>query len=524
MKLYVKTDEQWLYPDEELLGTKEYDGTPLELHVAAGGACGIQLLATQLTEAVQLQAEDAQINLLREVTVQYNTAQEETSGFEDAPFVYAQPQKTCPPHCTRLAPFKVYDAFTPFTGQLPVEGKQAFFLTFNTQKPGDRELSVHLRSGSASLCITVQLHVYDAQLPQDPTIALDNWFSIDNMARCHGLELYSQEHFEKLREYAKIMRAMRQTHFLLSPEIVSEGDFSILERIASIFFDEGLQTMKIGPLGQRKRVYHARLLALSKDGDPVDSEQGQEALHTFLSGLSRIAQKHGWQNKIVFHIADEPDEPESVLDVRMSQYRMMAQLVKQYFPGSKICEAVKTTKFQEYIDILVPLSKTYEQEKEQFDRALENGKEVWLYTCCVPIGNYYQRFLDVPLMGIRQLFWSIAGNRITGYLHWGLNYLEEDQHPFDQTNQNHTYGDGKCLPAGDSHILYPDGARIYRSVRMHMYRRGCEDAELLKLLHDKAPALWQELTGKQFHGQADMEKMRQASKTLLCALDKRKSL
>lgn len=524
MKLYVKCDDQWLYPDEDMLGTKTYDGAPLELHAAAGGACGIQLLAAELTGQVQCDAPDAEVFVLRAVTVQHNTADDEASGFEDAPFVYAKAQETCPPHCTRLAPFAVYDAFTPFAGQAPTDGKQAFFIRLNTDTPGDRELTVKVQSGEESGVVTVQLHVYDAGLPKEPTFAMDNWFSLENMARCHGLTLYSEAHFEKIREYAKIMRAMRQSHFMLSPEIAPKGDFSVLERVAGIFFEEGLQTMKIGPLGQRKRVYHAGLLALEKDGEPVDSQEGQARLHAFLAGLSELAGKNGWQDKIVFHIADEPDEPESAMDIRMPQYRMLSKLVKQYFPNAKICEAVKTTKFQEHIDILVPLSKTYEQEKAQFDATLAKGKEVWLYICCVPIGNYYQRFLDVPLVSLRQLFWSIARNRISGYLHWGLNQLEENQHPFLQTNQNHTYGDGKCLPAGDSHILYPDGALVYGSMRMHMCRKGCEDVELLKLLEKQVPALWQELTTQQFHGETDTEKMRQASVKLLAALDKRKSL
>lgn len=524
MNIYVKYDDQWLYPDESALGTAPYDGQTLQLCAPKGGICGIQLLA-DAAEELTVTAENAAIMLLRQVTVQYNTADDVSSGFGDKPFVYTQPQAECPPHCTRVAPFQVYDPYVPYEGE-KLQGKQAFFVQPDTSVPGIRELSVWVKSGKNAVCIPISLQVYDAGLPETPTLGLDHWFSLESMADRHGLERFSPAHFEKIREYARIMAAMRQTHFMITPDVIFRNgslDFSVLEQVGDIFFTAGLQVMKIGPIGQRKRVYHENLLALAKDSVPVNSPEGQRLLHSFFAGLGALAERKNWQKKIVFHLADEPDEPEEAIPVRMEQYAMLRQMVSRYFPEAKVCEAVKTAKFQEYIDILVPLSKTYEQDKASFDRALEVGRGVWLYTCCVPVGNYYQRFLDVPLHSCRNLFWSIARNHITGYLHWGMNQLEPEQHPFLQTNQSHSYGDGKILPAGDSHILYPDGDKIYCSLRMNMYRKGCEDAELLKLLEKKNPALWQELTEdfQQFHGSVEVQSLRNRSERMLKDLQQR---
>lgn len=523
MKLYIKYDDQWLYPDECALGTAPYNGEVLQLHAAVGGSCGVQILADGLDGCVRVEAENAQVYLLREVTVQYNTADDETSGFGDKPFVYLQQQAVCPPHCTRKAPFQVYDAYIPFAGQAPENGRQAFYVQLNTNTPGQQEVTVRLASPEQTACVKLQLHSYDAGLPKVPTFCVDNWFSLENMARCHGLKLFSPDHFERIRQYAAMMATIRQTHFMLPPEMLISGgkvDLDILEQVADIFFEAGLQSMKIGPIGQRKRVYHEGLLALDKNGPPVDSPEGQALLHEFFEGLSALVEKKGWQEKIVFHLADEPDEPESAIPVRMRQYAMLREMVRKYFPAARVCEAVKTAAFQEYIDILVPLSKTYEQDPVPFENARKQGREIWLYICCVPIGNYYHRFLDVPLSSCRHLFWSIARNHISGYLHWGLNQLEENQHPFLQTNQSHTYGDGKILPAGDSHIIYPDGDGVYGSMRMNMCRRGCEDVELLKLVERKDPALWQELTADhgQFHGNGDAQSLRERSIRMLKAL------
>ena len=524
MKIYVKNDDIWLYPDEKTLGTAPYDGQPLQLWAPKGGICGVQILADELTEPVTISAEQSAVMLLREVTVQYNTASDETTDFGDKPFVYIQKQEVCPPHCTRIAPFQVYDACLPYDGQ-PLQGsRQAFFVQPDTSVAGSRELCVRIQSGEERVTVALSLRIYDAGLPEIPTLGLDHWFSLESMADRHGVARFSPEHYEKIAQYAKMMASMRQTHFMLSPDIAlidGKVDLSRLEQVADIFFEAGLQTLKIGPIGQRKRVYHENLLALAKDGFPVDSAEGQAVLRSFFGAVSELAEKKGWQDKIVFHLADEPDEPETAIPVRMKQYALLRNMVREFLPQAKVCEAVKTAKFQEYIDILVPLSKTYEQDKASFDQALEQGSEVWLYTCCVPIGDYYQRFLDVPLHSCRQIFWGIARNHITGYLHWGLNQLEPDQHPFLQTNQSHSYGDGKILPAGDSHIMYPEKDKIYCSVRMNMYRKGCEDAELLKLLHEKDLGLWQALTADyaQFHGSQDVQSLRSLSLRLMEALE-----
>lgn len=520
MKIYVKHDDQWLYPDEAALGTAPYAGQVLQLYGPQGGTCGIQILVE--APEVTVWAEGASVYRLREVTVPYNTAAEGTTGFGDDPFVYPVVMPQCPLHCTRLAPFQVYDAYIPYDGQ-KLQGSQAFFVQMDTATAGDRKLCVRIAGGQETVCIPVELCVYDVGLPAKPSFALDNWFSLENMADRHGIARYSPAHFAKIGEYAAIMASMRQTHFMITPDVIYRDgklDFSVLEQLGDIFFAAGLQVMKIGPIGQRKRIYHADLLALSKDSVPVSSPEGQALLHSFFGELAQLAQKKNWQDKIVFHLGDEPDEPMTVIAARMEQYAMLRAMVRQYFPAAKVCEAVKTAIFQEHIDILVPLSKTYEQDKTAFDQTLEKGREVWLYTCCVPIGDYYQRFLDVPLHSGRQLFWSIARNHITGYLHWGLNQLEPDQHPFLETNQSHTYGDGKILPAGDSHNLYPDEDRIYLSMRMNMVRKGCEDVELLKLLEQKDSALWQVLTKgfDQFCGNGNVQSMRQCSRQLLEAL------
>ena len=64
MKIYVKNDDIWLYPDEKTLGTAPYDGQPLQLWAPKGGICGVQILTDELTEPVTVSAEQSAVMLL----------------------------------------------------------------------------------------------------------------------------------------------------------------------------------------------------------------------------------------------------------------------------------------------------------------------------------------------------------------------------------------------------------------------------------------------------------------------------
>lgn len=530
MKIYLKSDNEWLYTDEDKIGTEVYNSQTIEVSASLNTECGIQFLVTDANDKVTVTdiSDDlkSQINILRAVTVNFNTA-EEMEGFEKNPFVYENTPEPLPEHITRKAPFDVYDAFKPYDGEAPIDGKIAFYVTVNTEdKAGDFQKRFIVKSGDEETEIKVLVKVYNVALPEKRKLKLTNWFSISNMAFFHNIEEYSSEHFQMIEKYADVMKSMHQTHFLMLAEHIKIDnvngeytfDLSLLEKISKIFMDKGFEFLEFGPVGTRKRVYYEDLCVLGIDGLISDSFEGKKALENFFKAMADMAFKNGWQDKIIFHIADEPDEPESAIPRRMEQYRTIYDIMHKFLPDSKVCEAVKTAIFKDYIDVLVPLSKTYEDSADEFLKAKEKGKEVWFYTCCVPTGNYYQRFIDVPLLSGRYLFWSASRFNMSGYLHWGLNMMEREQHPFKQTNQYHTYGDGVCLPTGDSHILYPDGDKLYRSMRMVNLCRGTDDFELLEILKLKDKEAYNGIVGSivdSFHGKTDITLFNNTYKEML---------
>jgi len=534
MKIFLKTDSEWLYPDEDFIGSKPYSAEKTEISAPLCEECSIQVLVTEAENEITVtdisENLDSQINVLREVTVNFNTA-EEMEGFEKNPFVYNETPEPLPSHITRKAPFSVYDAYKPFEGEKPENGKMAFYITVSAgNKSGVFEKAFCIKSGDKQEIIRFFVRVYNVSIPEKRSLKLTNWFSLENMAYFHNLKEYSEEHFAMIEKYADIMKSIHQTHFLMLAEHikVSENageytfDLSLVEKISKIFFAKGFEYLEFGPVGTRKRVYNEDLNVLGVDGLVCDSAGGKKALKSFFKSMADMAYKNGWQDKIIFHIADEPDEPASAINRRMEQYSTVYEIMRSFLPEAKVCEAVKTAIFKDYIDILVPLSKTYEDSADEFIKAKENGKELWFYTCCVPTGNYYQRFIDVPLLSGRYLFWSASRFDMSGYLHWGLNLMEKDQHPFNQTNQYHTYGDGVCLPTGDSHIVYPDGDKIYLSVRLANYKKGADDFELLNVLKNKDFEAYQEIVSHiigSFHGNTDMCEFNSAYNELLNKLE-----
>ena len=530
MQIYLKSDNEWLYTDEDILETAPYASGTVELAAPLWSNCGIQLLVTDAEDEISVtDISDnliSQINLLREVTVNFNTA-EEMEGFEKNPFVYEATPEPIPEHITRKAPFLVYDAYKRFEGEKAQNGRIAFYIAINTGgTSGVFEKSFLIRSGNIEITVKARVQVYNITLPEKRNLSLTNWFSLENMAYFHNLDEYSDKHFKMIEKYADVMKEMHQTHFLMLAEHIkiSENDgeyvfdLSLVEKVSEIFFKKGFEFLEFGPVGTRKRVYYEDLNVLGIDGLVCDSEKGKAALEGFFKAMADMAQRNGWQDKLIFHIADEPDEPFSAIRRRMEQYSTIHRIMRKYLPDAKVCEAVKTAVFKDYIDILVPLSKTYEDSPAEFLKAKEAGKEIWFYTCCVPTGNYYQRFIDVPLLSGRYLFWSASRFGMSGYLHWGLNLMEKTQHPFNQTNQYHTYGDGVCLPAGDSHILYPDGDEIYYSMRMINYIKGTDDFELLNMLKRNNGEAYEQIVSSivdSFHGDVDKNSFDKAYKKLL---------
>lgn len=504
MRWEFRTEDAFLFEDDTVAPARE---GAAELHGPVNGSAGVYILIEKARgEGLKIAFSGPpgiamSAYSLMTVPVDCNTADEEVYGFH----VFPEPPEEKPAHCLRKAPYRVYEPMRPAgrDGIPLTEGRAVLYVCFDIlseARPGLHTLTVCLTDGAGETALPLSIRVYGVSVPREGRLSVTNWFSLPNMASYHGLIPFSPAHLSMIREYARLMRRARQTHFFLTADLVDPvGDqgetyrFDRLKAVMDIFWDEGFRTMEFGYFGARRRIDEPVLTCPFAPETPVDSPEGFRRSSAFIKALAAFLREEGAEERTIFHIADEPDVPAGCIPGRLPGYLMLSCLLRRYIPGARVVEAVKSTAFRGGIDIYVPLSRTYEGQREEFDRMKALGAEIWFYVCCCPGAGYLNRLLDRPLLDSRLLFWAAFRYGLSGYLHWGFNQYEKGQDPFVCTSPPHAYGNGVRLPAGDGFLVYPRGEQVLSGVRLEAQRRGACDYELLCLLSDQNPEKAREL-------------------------------
>jgi len=331
--------------------------------------------------------------------------------------------------------------------------------------------------------IPIRIEVLPFELPQERHLLVTNWFSVGNIAKAHGMKLWSDEFFEMLAKYARIMAEHRQ-NVVLTPwsliKVYKEDeklsfDFSLFDRFVKVFFDAGVRDrIEISHVAHPKSGWGTEVVLSNVTA--VDVKTGEEitlppekGLGPLLSALQDHLDEMGWLDKAMIHISDEPSLS------NIESWRRASQFVHTYAPKLRRIDAIESTEFEGYLEVWVPKLNYFSTWGELYEKAAENGAEMWFYTCCHPYGFYPNRFLDYPLVATRSLHWMNYLHKLRGYLHWGLNFWRDD--PFGEPAPN--------LPPGDTHIIYPGENGPLSSIRFDVMRDGIEDFEYLTLLERK---------------------------------------
>jgi hypothetical protein len=512
----ITAREEFLYPDEQCTPLPD----SLRLVTAMNGLRGIQLLLKTEGKTVRLYLESNDFEpewyRMVKIPVEYNTGDGVDQG---GGMVLEQPPTKKPSYVTRLAPFYVYDCLAPaIDAKVEVENNLAavYFCIKPKEdiEPGEYKVTfcVEAEEGTYRCNITVQ--VYSVYIPNE-TFPVTNWFSQEAICRFHQVERETSTYYEMLKKYALAMRRARQTMFYIELDNTCVRscspytfDFEYLRPIIEVFFDVGMQQLEIGPLLSRgflengmPDMYTDSFKCIIANDLPIDSIEGYGVTVQFVKSLAEFLKKYGWQNKVVFHIHDEPDihaKTPEVIDARKRQYYLAVSILRKFLPDVRTIEAVSTADFRGGVDIWVPGTPGYEGNKEEFDQLIQLGEEVWTYVCCGPEGEWLNRFLDFAVLKSRLLFWGCAKNRISGFLHWGFNQFQLGMDPFVGTSCPNNTGIGTNFPCGDSFIVYPGTDGPWLGMRLEAQRRGAEDAELLKLLRQKDENKHDSLIGNVF--------------------------
>ena len=499
----------------------------LRICCAKNGKAGIQVLfecpETSGRIDVSCPGFTAEIFQMIDIPVEYNTG----NGVDQGGAMVLL-SGSCPNYAVRQAPFRVYDCLRPMdSGEIPASGGlvSAYIrLTPDASLPtGEHSIALTLHNGGQSYACTVSCRVYPFAFDEN-LFQTTNWFSVAAMENMHGVKRGTPAFLDVVRAYARSMRSVHQKVFLLwMHEDLSERrtqkpyhfDFEDMKPIIEIFFEEGFDTFETGGIicrGYRadgsQDMYTADFKCSANPEISVDSDEGYALLCCEMEAFSAFLKRNGWENRVLFHVMDEPDvhyKSEADLQARRVQFFMAANIVRRYLPGVRIIEAVKTTLFRGGIDIMVPITDSYQQNKQTFDDAIAQGDEVWTYVCCAPEGKWLNRFLDQPLINGRLLFWGCAANRLAGYLHWGYNQFSGVPNPFEATSARNWTGIGTNFPCGDAFIVYPGDSGPWPSMRLEAERMGAQEAAMLRALLHRDPAAHDALIARVFRAFDDYD-------------------
>ncbi len=387
----------------------------------------------------------------------------------------------------RKAPYRVPDPLLDVESMdIKAERSQPVWITVHVPReasPGSYRGAVKVLCEEGEGEIPIYLEVLPFELPEERHLLVTNWFNVGNIAKAHGVELWSDEFFEMLAKYAKIMAEHRQNVVLIPWSLVrvyKDGeklsfDFSLFDRFVEVFFDAGVRDrIEISHVAHPKSGWGTEVVLSSVTAVDVKTNEKvklppEEGLGPLLSALQDHLDEKGWLERSMIHISDEPSLS------NIESWRKASQFVHTYAPKLRRIDAIESTEFEGYLEVWVPKLNYFSTWGELYEEAAKRGAEVWFYTCCHPFGFYPNRFLDYPLVATRSLHWINYAHKLCGYLHWGLNFWRDD--PFGEPAPN--------LPPGDTHIIYPGREGPLSSIRFDVMRDGIEDFEYLMLLERK---------------------------------------
>jgi hypothetical protein len=329
--------------------------------------------------------------------------------------------------------------------------------------------------------VDLEVEVFAVDVPERMRLLVTNWFSTQAIAKQHGVDEWSEDHWRWLGLYARVMAAHRQniaiTPLSLIRPIAEEGggytfDYSRFDRWVELFDAAGLDArIELSHLGGRKTgewecpefVFSEIPATARKDGAPTTVP-----VPVFVHALEEHLRERGWLARSLQHIADEP------IPVNEDSWRERSREVHAAAPDLVRIDAVHVTDLDGDLEVWVPqlnfYSDAYQALKDKHDRGIA---EVWFYIAWVPQGKFPNRLIDMETIRTRIIHWMNYVYGAPGYLHWGLNHWGIDFGHFSP---------------GDEWIMWPGERGPLSSLRYEAQREGIEDHELLSMLEDRRRA------------------------------------
>ena len=359
-----------------------------------------------------------------------------------------------------------------------------------TAAAGEYRAVVTLQAGR-KIKLPIVLRVQDRILPPPSEwhFSLDLWQHPAAIARVHGVPLWSEQHFQKMRPYMTMLAAAGQKNITAS--IVEEpwghqtyDDFPGLikwtkKADGSWSFDYSLFDTYIEfvmSCGIKERINCYSMVPWKIAFPYVDEKTGTTRVFTekigtpeynafwtpMLTDFTRHLKSKGWFKKTTIAMDERP----------MEAMQSVISLLKQIDPDWKIALAGDYHPEIERDIFDYCIASRMEFPSEVLQRRKTEGKLSTWYTCCAE--KYPNGFTFSPPAEHVWMGWYTAATAMDGYLRWAYNSWPANP----LTDSRFT-----AWPAGDTFQVYPGPAS---SIRFEKLIEGIQDYEKLTIIRQDA--------------------------------------
>ena len=362
-------------------------------------------------------------------------------------------------------------------------------------KPGLYEGLLRIvAEGIAPQTIPVSLQVQSQTLPkpQDWGIHLDIWQHPDAVARWHGVEMWSDEHFALMKPLMQRLAQAGQkvitatiideawngqtydrfgsmVEWIKQPDGSMRWDYSIFDKWVNFMMNEvGIKNQiscyTMLPWSMKLRVYNEATSCY----EFIEMKPGDRSFDAiwapFLEDFSKHIKAKGWEKITGIGIDERPDY----------MVRAARKVLAKHGPNFKIISAVNApSKTTDIVDDMSPIIyHTSTLNEQALAKRRAQNKMTTFYVCTVPA--HPNNFTASPLMESEWLGIFAALHDFDGFLRWAYNSW--NRNPYETT----TFGN---WPDGDAFLLYPGNLS---SLRFEKMRDGYEEFEKLRLIREAA--------------------------------------
>lgn len=337
----------------------------------------------------------------------------------------------------------------------------------------------------------IELEVVDQKLPppSEWLYHLDLWQHPSAVARVHGLELWSNAHFEKMRPLMQMLADAGQK--VITTTLNKDPwnnqcydpyadmiiwtrnkdrswsfDYTVFDRWVAFMTELGIDRMIncYSLLTWNNQLHYHDM----ENGELVtvelkaQSKEYEELWGVFLKDFTRHLKEKGWLEKT--NIAMDERGP--------ADMKAALGVLERYAPELGVSLADNHKSYQEYPwirDICVGAGAKVSKEEIAARRA--KGLITTYYVCCAD--KFPNMFTFSPSAESVYAAWYAVACDFDGFLRWAYNSWVEN--PLTDSRF-------RTWPAGDTYMVYPDARS---SIRFERLVEGIQDSEKIRVLRKK---------------------------------------